>query len=212
LGEDLKVRMLVVGPVATNCYIVRCEETGEAVVIDPGDEGERILRAVREEGVKVRYVVNTHGHIDHIGANDVVRKTLKVPLLIHKLDAEALEKPELNLSGFFWSELRASKPSRILEDGDEIAFGEIRLKVLHTPGHTPGSICLLSRDAVFTGDTLFAGSVGRTDLPGGSFKKLVYSLKHRITLLPDSLKVYPGHGPETLLGYEKRVNPYLRNL
>ncbi|MHC1589724.1 MAG: MBL fold metallo-hydrolase [Candidatus Hecatellaceae archaeon] len=208
----MKVRMLVVGPVATNCYIARCEETGEAIVIDPGDEGERILEAVREEKAKVKYVVNTHGHIDHIGANDLVRKALKAPLLIHRLDAEALGKPELNLSMFFWSELRASGPDRTLEDGDEIAFGRIRLKVLHTPGHTPGSICLLSDDVIFTGDTLFAGSIGRTDMPGGSFQRLIHSLKHRIMPLPDGLKVYPGHGPETLLGYEKQVNPYLRSL
>ncbi|RLI26669.1 MAG: MBL fold metallo-hydrolase [Candidatus Hecatellales archaeon] len=208
----MKVKTVVVGPVATNCYVVWCEEEREAIIVDPGWDAEKILEAVREEEVEVKYVVNTHGHMDHIGANDQVRRAFNAPLLIHKLDAEALGEPELNLSMFFWSEIRVSRPDRTLEDGDEIVFGRVRLRVLHTPGHTPGSICLLGEGVIFTGDTLFAGSVGRTDMPGGSFQRLVYSLKHRIMPLPDGLKVYPGHGPETILGYEKRVNPYLKSL
>lgn len=208
----MKVEMLVVGPVATNCYIVWCEDSWEAMVIDPGDEGGKILEAIRREEVEVKYVVNTHGHLDHIGANDVVRKACGAPLLIHRLDAEALENPELNLSAFFWREVKASPPDKVLEEGDHIRLGKLKFKVLHTPGHSPGSICLLGEEAIFTGDTLFAGSIGRTDMPGGSFQKIMYSLKHRLLPLPDSLKVYPGHGPETVLGYEKRVNPYLRGL
>ena len=120
--------------------------------------------------------------------------------------------PELNLSALFNLDYHSPRADRLLEDGDEIVFGKVGLKVIHTPGHSPGSICLLGEKEIFTGDTLFAGGVGRTDLIGGSFQKLTYSLKHKIMILPDWLKVYPGHGPETVLGYEKRTNPYLKYL
>jgi len=206
----LKVEALLVGPLATNCYIAYCEETGEAIIIDPGGDAGRILDHVSREGLKVKFIVNTHGHADHVSADDELRKALKVPLLIHRADLEMLENPDLNLSAFMDEVVKVSRPDRLLEDGDNVEFGRVKLKVIHTPGHTPGSICLLGEDSLFTGDTLFAGSVGRTDIPGGSFRQLMHSLKFRIMPLPDSLKVYPGHGPETILGYEKRANHYLR--
>ena len=206
----MKVKALLVGPLATNCYIAYCEETGEAIIIDPGGDAGRILDHVSREGLKVKFIVNTHGHADHVSADDELRKALKVPLLIHRADLEMLENPDLNLSAFMDEVVKVSRPDRLLEDGDNVEFGRVKLKVIHTPGHTPGSICLLGEDSLFTGDTLFAGSVGRTDIPGGSFRQLMHSLKFRIMPLPDSLKVYPGHGPETILGYEKRANHYLR--
>ncbi|RLI30142.1 MAG: MBL fold metallo-hydrolase [Candidatus Hecatellales archaeon] len=206
----MKVRTLVVGPIATNCYIIYCEETGKALILDPGGEGNLILKAVEELNVEVEYIVNSHGHYDHIAANGELKEALNVPLLIHREDSEALVEPELNLSVLFGLHYRSPKADKLLEEGDELKVGKFKLKVLHTPGHTPGSICLLGEKEIFTGDTLFAGSVGRTDLPGGSFQKLAYSLKHRIAALPDWLKVYPGHGPATMLGYEKESNPYLR--
>lgn len=206
----MKVKALLVGPLATNCYIAYCEETLEAIIIDPGGDANRILDYVSKENLEVKFIVNTHGHADHVSADDELRKTLKAHLLIHRADLEMLENPDLNLSAFMNETVKVSRPDRLLEDGDIVNFGMVRLKVIHTPGHTPGSICLLGEDSLFTGDTLFAGSVGRTDIPGGSFRQLIHSLKFRIMPLPDGLKVYPGHGPETVLGFEKRANHYLR--
>jgi glyoxylase-like metal-dependent hydrolase (beta-lactamase superfamily II) len=206
----LRIKALLVGSLATNCYIAYCEENREAAIIDPGGDADRILSFISKENLKVKFIVNTHGHADHILADDELRKTLNAPLLIHQADLEMLSNPELNLSAFLDEPVKVSKPDRLLKGGDEISFGKVKLKVIHTPGHTPGCICLLGENSLFSGDTLFAGSVGRTDIPGGSFQQLMHSLKFRIMPLPDSLKVYPGHGPETVLGYEKHANHYLK--
>lgn len=208
----MRVKTLTVGFLAANCYLAYCEDTREAIVLDPGGDGDKILKTIDELDLKVKFIVDSHAHYDHIAANGELKEALNVPILIHKADAEALVNPELNFSSFLAYPYTSPRADRLLEDGDQIVFGRVKLKVLHTPGHTPGSICLLGEGEIFTGDTLFAGGVGRTDLPGGSFQKLVYSLKHRLMALPDWLKVYPGHGPQTVLGYEKRVNPYLRHL
>ncbi len=183
----------------TNCYLVGQGETREALVIDPGTNSEtearKILKEIESSGFKIKYIVNTHGHPDHTGGNKIFRKATDAPLLIHEYDAHMLKGPFAD---------------RVLRDGDSVQVGEIVLRVLHTPGHSPGSICLVGNDVVLTGDTLFAGSIGRYDLPGGSLKEIKKSLK-KLMILPDHMKVYPGHGPTSTIGEERRTNPFLQD-
>lgn len=207
---NLILETLVVGWFAANCYIVGCPATKEAMVIDPGDEPERILEAVDRLGVSVRCLVNTHGHADHIGADREVKDATGAPLYIHRLDAPLLADPSRNLSAWAGDPLPPVAPGRLLEDGDVIEVGEMSFRVIHTPGHTPGGICLATDGVVFSGDTLFAGSVGRTDFPGGSHAALVRSIKEKLLTLPDDTVVYPGHGASTTIGQEKAHNPFLQ--
>jgi len=184
-------------------------KTKEGAVIDPGSQGYKILDFIEQHNIKIKYIINTHGHYDHIGADLFLKDKLGAEILVHKNDAEMLKDPMLNLSFYDdVSEIGGIVPDRLLEEGDIISVGSIELRVLHTPGHTPGSICLFSEREIFTGDTLFAGSVGRTDLPGGDMKQLKKSLENKIKTLPDHLVVYPGHGPSTTMNHEKEYNPY----
>jgi hydroxyacylglutathione hydrolase len=206
----MNVRCLEVGPMLANCYLVWCSETREALVIDPGGEGRRILAEIAREQLQVKYIVNTHGHVDHIAANAEVRDATGAKLLIHKEDAPLLVSPELNLSSYMGSDLQALQPDLLLQEGDCVACGkQVHLKVLHTPGHTRGGISLLTEGTIFTGDTLFAGSIGRSDFPGGSYQDLIESIKTKILVLDDACLVYPGHGPSTTVGYEREHNPFL---
>ncbi|NLC10801.1 MAG: MBL fold metallo-hydrolase [Firmicutes bacterium] len=204
------IECLEVGAFAANCYLVACPETKEAVVIDPGAEGERINNRIVELGLKIKYIINTHGHVDHIGANGEVKEKTGVPLLIHQHDAAMCENPESSLLLFAGGKSKLCPPDRTLKEGDEIKVGSLTLKVLETPGHTRGSICLLVEDALFSGDTIFAGSIGRTDLPGGSYSQIIDSLMNKIVPLPDKTKIYPGHGPATTVEREKAYNPFLQ--
>ncbi len=199
------VLKLAVGPMGSNCYIVGCGSSLEAVIIDPGAEGNRIKSLLEKHSLKGKYIINTHGHGDHIGANNA----LGLPVLIHKLDAGFLTDPVKNLSASFFLNISSPRAARLLEDADVIEFGRLSLSVIHTPGHTPGSISLKMENAVFTGDTLFCGGVGRTDLPGGDEDKLLKSIDERLLVLDDDTIVYPGHGPDTTIGEEKRNNPFL---
>jgi hydroxyacylglutathione hydrolase len=204
------VRTLAVGSMLANCYLVWCEETKEALVIDPGGEGRRILAEIAREQLQVRYIVNTHGHVDHIAANAEVRSATGAKLMIHEEDAPLLGNPDLNLSVYVGSALQGLQLDVLLHEGDEIACGkQVQLKVLHTPGHTRGGICLQAQGTIFTGDTLFAGSIGRTDFPGGSYRDLIESIKNKILVLDDACLVYPGHGPASTVGYEREHNPFL---
>lgn len=205
------IEKLTVGPLATNCYILEDEARGEAVVIDPGAEPEKIVKALERDKLAVKAIINTHGHFDHTSANDTLAKATGAEIYLHQDDLEAEKSPEKSLAFFFGEKAPSILHRKPLTEGRIIEIGKIRAKVIHTPGHTKGSICLLVEDALFTGDLLFARSVGRTDLPGGSHKTLLKSLQ-KIALLPDGLKVYPGHGEETTLGEEKKLNPYLIEL
>lgn len=214
----MQVISLVVGPISTNCYIVFCERTREAVVIDPGfdrfDE-DIVLGKIRELGLSVKYIINTHGHIDHISGNAKLKRETGAKIAVHADDAEMLIDPSKNyFIGALFSTYGVSPPDILLKDGDEIRVGDIRIRVLHTPGHTPGSISLYIEEegVVFTGDTLFAGSIGRTDLPGSSHEKIMRSIREKLLSLPDETRVYPGHGPETTIGIERRENVFLTDL
>ena len=204
------IKSLEVGPIMANCYILGCEETGEAVVIDPGDEADRILIKLSEARLKVKYLINTHGHFDHVAANKRMKEVTDADLLIHPEDAPMLAELNRAASSFGLSAENSPDADRYINDGDEVSFGSITLKVIHTPGHSRGGICLYTPGHLFVGDTLFAGSIGRTDLPGGNYDTLIASIKEKLLVFDDNTIVYPGHGPETTIGREKKINPFLR--
>jgi glyoxylase-like metal-dependent hydrolase (beta-lactamase superfamily II) len=198
------VETFTVGMLSTNCYMASSTRTKEAILIDPGleysAEAKPIFDYITKENLKVKFIVNTHGHDDHIKANALFQQKLNVPICIHPLDAHFIETTE-----------NSKFPANVmLDEGSLVEFGGETLKVLHTPGHTPGSICLVGEKLVFTGDTLFAGSIGRTDFPGGSMTNMRLSLK-KLSSLPDKLLVYPGHGETTMIREEKMSNPFLNS-
>lgn len=198
-----------VGSIEANCYIIGCLETRLAAVVDPGDEGRRILSHVQKHGLRVSYIINTHGHLDHIGANGAVKEATGAPLLVHPGDAAMLTDPALNFSKFMGRPIAGPPADRLIDDGEVLEVGSLHVQVIHTPGHTPGGICLLVGDRLITGDTLFAGSIGRTDFPGGSFETLIKSIKEKLLILPGETAVYPGHGEESTIGEEREGNPFL---
>ena len=207
---SFSVDTLVVGPIEENCYVLKDEETNEGVIIDAGDNGQEILAYVKDNGIDVKLLVNTHGHWDHIGAVDVLRDALGVQLAIHREDAHMLTASEEEMAVYSVF-VGKKKPAEILlEDGDVISFGKSSLKVIHTPGHTKGGICLYGGGCLFSGDTLFASSVGRTDLPGGDYHEILHSVNVALAQVADETKVYPGHGPASRMGRERRCNPYLQ--
>ena len=205
------IRTLETGSFAANCYLVACKETLQGLLIDPGDDAERIIEMVKENNVTIKYIFNTHGHFDHTGANEAVRAAFNAPILIHAADGDLFQKPRESLAAFF-SQKKLAKPDSLLTDGQQVQFGKLTATVIATPGHTKGSSCLLVEGVLFSGDTLFAGSVGRTDLPGGSAEELFESIKEKLLILPPETKVYPGHGPDTTIGMELANNPYIKQI
>lgn len=207
------LKRLVVGPFAANCYIVGSELNKEGIIIDPGDEAREILKSVRDDQLDIKFIVLTHGHIDHVGAVKEVKEATGAEVCIHTDDAKSISGQEGRLISMLVAGLSypaPPSPGRLLKGGDSIDFGNLSFRVLHTPGHTLGGICLLGNGVLFTGDTLFNCGVGRTDLHGGSYSQLMNSLHAKLMVLPDNTIVYPGHGPETTIGAERQGNPYLR--
>jgi hydroxyacylglutathione hydrolase len=204
------IERLVVGMLESNCYLVANEDTKEGIIIDPGGDGPLILDRVRELGLTIKYIVNTHGHIDHIAANRLVKEATGAQLAIHKDDAEWLVTDQGAIARMLGVQSPGPPADVLLEEGDEIAFGNERLQVIHTPGHSLGGISLVGDGVVFCGDTLFADGVGRVDLPGGSWETLMHTIKTRLFSLPDETIAYTGHGPPTTIGREKKFNPWFR--
>lgn len=178
-------------------------------MIDPGGDVDSILALLRQHDLTLTMVINTHGHFDHIGANRVLLEKTGCELLIHQNDAPLLQRAAEHAALFGLSTSRSPEPTRLLQDGDIIKVGELSLQVIHTPGHSPGGICLHVDDCLFVGDTLFSGSIGRTDLPGGNHQMLISNIKKKLLILADDTRVFPGHGPATTIGQEKRANPFL---
>ncbi|NLB41650.1 MAG: MBL fold metallo-hydrolase [Clostridiales bacterium] len=202
---------MMVGEMGVNCYIPYCEETMKAVVIDPGDNGDKILRLTEKNNVQITMILLTHGHFDHIGSVKEIKERTGALVAIHSEDADMLTNPSKNLSSFVGHESIQSPADILIEDGRELQIGTMKLTAIHTPGHTPGGICYLSDEILFTGDTLFEGSVGRTDLPGGSQHVLMQSINEKLMVLADELKIYPGHGRVSTLGKERETNPFLQD-
>jgi hydroxyacylglutathione hydrolase len=200
--------MLVVGPIQSNCYIVGCEKTREAAVIDPGGDADKILITLAKDKLRCLYIINTHGHFDHSADNKRLKEVTGAQLLIHPADAPMILNQ--SMGGGMWGLHvdNSPPPDRYLGEGDIITFGDISLKVLHTPGHSPGGISLVTDKMVFVGDTLFAGSIGRTDFPGGDYEGLLRQVRNKIFTLGDDVVVYPGHGPKTTVGRERKTNPF----
>lgn len=204
------VACVTVGLFEENCYLYACPETREAVIIDPGDEPEKILETIQELKLVPKYIINTHGHIDHICAIDAISEVYPVPLAIHPADVplytDKLTAQQYGLT----APLVKRKPDILLHEGDKISFGTLTLDVIHTPGHTPGGICLISQPyCVFSGDTLFYRSIGRTDLAGGSYEQIEQSIRNKLYTLEDDLVVFPGHGQPTTIIEEKIENPFV---
>jgi glyoxylase-like metal-dependent hydrolase (beta-lactamase superfamily II) len=209
-SSKLKVESLIVGPLFSNCYIVWDEDEKQGVVIDPGDDAGDILDTIKRLGIKIKYVLATHGHFDHVGAVTPLRKKLDVDFLAHEDDFFFIEDGENAARRWGIDIEQPPKPDRFIKDGDKIKVGKFELKVLYTPGHSPGGVCFLYENMVFGGDTLFQGSIGRTDFRKGSFEDLSNSIKTRLYSLPDDTIVYTGHGPVTTIGDEKRSNAFVR--
>lgn len=199
------IHRLTVGELQVNCYVVVCEETHDAIVIDPGAESSRIIDFVHRHMIAPRLLVNTHGHFDHIGGNADLKEQFSVEVVIHRFDAPMLTDPSQNLSEWIPGSAHVLSPSpdRLVDTGDVLSVGRVKLQVMHTPGHSRGSICLLGPDVLFSGDTLFMCGVGRTDLPDGDADLLHESLTTKVFALPDSVLVYPGHGQQTTIGSER---------
>lgn len=204
----LKIKSLVVGPIQNNCYVV-CDEQKRGFIVDPGGDSDKIVAAC--EGIEINYIINTHGHLDHIGGNLKLKQEFPhAQLVIHEDDEKMLYDPNLNLSAMMGEKIISPKADILVKDQDNLDFGQRKIKVIHTPGHTPGGILLLIDDLLFTGDTVFAGSVGRTDLPGGDMHLQVKSIKKQFSNLSNKLKIFPGHGEKSTVGEERKSNPFLQ--
>ncbi|MEN2986494.1 MAG: MBL fold metallo-hydrolase [Thermodesulfovibrionaceae bacterium] len=208
----MKIKKFEVGPLFVNCYIVYDENTKQAVVIDPGDEPDLIVDFIKEENLSVKYIICTHGHFDHIGSVKELKEETGAKIALHEKDLEVYRNSTYVAKEFFGIDIEPQpEPEILLKDGEVIEVSNFQLKILHTPGHSPGSISIYCNNYLFTGDTLFAGSVGRTDLIGGSIEKLLSSLK-KIAELPPKTVVFPGHGPNTKIEIETKSNPFYKEL
>ncbi|MCK8816807.1 MBL fold metallo-hydrolase [Natroniella sulfidigena] len=207
----MKLKNFKVGIGNVNCYLVTDEE-GAGIIVDPGGGKDTILNYIEQEELNIKAIVLTHYHYDHILAVEDLQQELQVPVWIHEADAEGLLKPELNLSSSPSVPSVSIEADKLLQDGEKIKVGQLKLEIIHTPGHTPGGICIKIDDILLTGDTLFKGSVGRTDLTGGSYQQLADSISQKVMKLDDQLEVYPGHLGQSTLGRERKRNRIVKDM
>ncbi|MFC1729427.1 MBL fold metallo-hydrolase [candidate division KSB1 bacterium] len=205
----MNIHRIVVSPFETNCYLIGCETTGKAAVIDPGDSVETIIESAESNGLIIEKILNTHAHIDHTAGVHEMKTHLGIPFYLHKDDEFLLARIMEQGSMFGMHVEHKPEVDVYLHDGDALNIGKETVTILHTPGHSPGGCCLLTENGLFAGDTLFAGSIGRHDLPGGSYETLIHSIRTKLLVLDDGLNVYCGHGPATTIGIEKRSNRFL---
>ena len=203
------VRPMVVGPLTENAYIVGSDETKECAIIDPGAEPGRILEEVERLGLTVRFILNTHGHGDHVGGVAAIKEETGATYAIHENDLQLLRRSDPHASRFVSDFRVPPDPDMYVKDEDVIEVGEVRLRVIETPGHTQGGVCYYTDGMVFTGDTLFQGTIGRSDMPGGNGQQLILGIMGRLMVLPTETKVYPGHGRDSTIAREKATNPFL---
>lgn len=207
---EYKIMKLVVGQLQENCFIL-FDENKDAFIVDPGASSEVIIEAIEKNSLNIKYILLTHGHFDHVGAVATLAKKFKAPIYLSKKDRKFLESPREVRASSFGMEIEAADVDVFVKDGDEIPFSDSIIKVIETPGHTLGSVCYLLNNYLFAGDTLFNGSIGRTDFPESDHALMIESLK-KLKELDDDIYVLSGHGPESQISYEKMANPYLRNL
>jgi glyoxylase-like metal-dependent hydrolase (beta-lactamase superfamily II) len=209
----MEVQQMKVGFMEVFCYLVACPQTKEALVIDPAGDEERVVDEITQKGLDLKYIVNTHGHPDHTCGNAKVKTLTGAKIVVHELDAPMVTPEHGQGMARQWGFTPSPSPDRNVKDGEQIVVGEVSLEVIHTPGHSPGGICLFGDGHCFTGDTLFVGAIGRTDIPGASMLQFMKSIKERLLTLPDETIVWPGHDygfkPSSTVGEEKRTNPWL---
>ncbi|MDR0823343.1 MAG: MBL fold metallo-hydrolase [Endomicrobium sp.] len=204
----LKIKTIVSGQIQVNCYIIYDVDTKAAIIIDPGEDGAQVISEIEKDGLKPEMLINTHGHFDHVLSDDQIRKHFNIPLAAHTESVSILSDPQKNASVFFSSTVSIKAPNMLLTDNQIVELPWVKFKVIHTPGHTKDSICLLFDDFLITGDTLFAGDIGRTDLDGGSYGQIMQSLQ-KIKQLSPNLAIYPGHEESSTLDFELKNNRYL---
>ncbi len=211
LSMTKQIETIVVGPFAVNCYLYYDNQTKTGLIIDPGAEAERIIERVNQLEIKPAAILLTHGHGDHIAGVEEIKNKFNLPLYVGDGEQSLLANPSENVSAFLGTPIIAPEPDHLLKHDDLLTFGKIELKVIATPGHSKGGVCYLEENLrmLICGDTLFAGSIGRTDLPGGSMSTLLESIHNQILTLPDEVICYPGHGPSTTVGAERNNNPFL---
>ncbi len=204
------IETLKLGSYGANCYIVGSEKSKDVMIIDPGAESSKIKNIIKTKSYNPKFILLTHGHGDHIGGAKDLKKEFNIPVYIHKKDGNMLKDERLNFTKMMYKNGITLNADKFLEDGDKITLDNIKFEVLYTPGHTPGGISIKHKDVVFTGDTLFKGSIGRTDFPGGSYDQLIKSIKEKLLVLDEKTVVYPGHEGKTTIKYEKENNQFLK--